>query len=249
MGGLGKKGMTKVVVIMPAYNAEKTLEKTFRDIPQGQVDEIILGDDCSNDRTAEIARSLGIRVMKTPSNLGYGGNQKMLYREALARGAEVIVMLHPDWQYDATKIPEMVRPILEGSKEVMLGSRILSGAGSMPFYKYVSNRFLSWVENLVLGLNLSEYHTGFRAFSRKVLQAIPFESNSDDFVFDTEVLAEIAAFGFRVGEIAVPCRYFSEASEINWYRSSIYGLETLWVCFKYFLHRSGLIQFAQFKSR
>lgn len=241
--------MGKIIVIMPAYNAEKMLEKTFRDIPREQVSEIILGDDCSTDRTVEIAQSLGINVLKTPRNLGYGGNQKMLYREALAKGAEVIVMLHPDWQYDATKIPEMIKPIVEGSKEVMLGSRILSGAGGMPFYKYISNRFLTGVENLVLGLKLSEYHTGFRAFSRKVLQTIPFELNSNDFVFDTEVLAEIASRNFRVGEIPVPCRYFSEASEINWFRSTIYGMQTLWVCLKFMIYKTGLFGFAQFGAR
>lgn len=223
----------RVIVIMPAYNAEKTLEKTYLDIPKDKVDEIILGDDCSKDRTVEIAESLGIEVLKTPHNLGYGGNQKMLYREALKRGADVIVMLHPDWQYDAAKITELIEPILRGEKDVMLGSRILGGgtlAGGMPLYKYVSNRFLTWVENLALGLNLSEYHTGFRAFSRKVLESIPFEKNSDDFVFDSEVLAQISEKRFRVGEIPVPCRYFPEASEINFWRSTIYGLQTLWIC-------------------
>lgn len=229
--------MAKVIVIMPAYNAEKTLEKTFRDIPKDIVSEVILGDDCSSDRTVEIAKSLGIRVLKTPRNLGYGGNQKMLYREALARGADVIVMVHPDWQYDATKIPEMIEPILSGKKDVMMGSRILSGAGTMPIYKYVSNRFLTWVENLVFRLNLSEYHTGFRAFGRKVLETIPFEKNSNDFVFDTEVLAGVAAAGFRAGEIAVACRYFPEASEINFWRSAVYGLQTLLVCGKFILHK------------
>ena len=227
--------MSKVIVIMPAYNAEKTLEKTFRDIPKDKVSEIILGDDHSTDRTVEIARLLGIRILQTPRNLGYGGNQKMLYREALARKADVIVMVHPDWQYDATKIPELIEPILSGNKDVMWGSRILSGAGGMPFYKYISNRFLSWVENLTFKLNLSEYHTGLRAFGRKVLEAIPFELNSNDFVFDTEVLAEIAAFGFRIGEIPIPCRYFPEASEINFWRSAVYGLQTLWVCAKFAL--------------
>jgi glycosyltransferase involved in cell wall biosynthesis len=223
----------KVIVIMPAYNAEKTLQKTFEDIPKDKVDEIILGDDCSRDRTVEIASSLGIRIMQTPRNLGYGGNQKMLYREALARGADVIVMVHPDWQYDATKIPELIAPILAGEKDLMMGSRILSGAETMPLYKYISNRFLTWVENLVLGLHLSEYHTGLRAFSRKVLETIPFEKNSNDFVFDSEVLAEAAAAGFRAGEITVPCRYFPEASEINFWRSTVYGLQTLWVCLRY----------------
>jgi len=246
--------MTKTVVIMPAYNAEKTLEKTFQDIPKESVDEVLLGDDCSSDRTVEIANSLGIHVLKTPRNLGYGGNQKMLYREALAAGAEVVIMLHPDWQYDATRIPELIAPILAGEKDVMLGSRILGGrkgtlAGGMPVYKYISNRFLTWVENMVFGLNLSEYHTGLRAFSRKVLETVPFERNSDDFVFDSEILAQVSAFGLRAGEIPVPCRYFAEASEINFLRSTVYGLQTLWVCSKFILHRCGLKGFALFEAR
>ena len=230
---------SKVIVIMPAYNAEKTLEKTFRDIPKDIAAEVILGDDCSSDRTVEIARRLGIRVLKTPRNLGYGGNQKMLYKEALARGADIVVMAHPDWQYDATKIPELIAPIAAGQKDLMMGSRLLGGgkrgafAGGMPFYKLISNRFLTLVENLTFHLGLSEYHTGFRAFSRRLLETVPFERNSDDFVFDTEVLAETAAAGLAAGEIAVPCRYFAEASEINFWRSSIYGLQTLAVCLKY----------------
>ncbi|HVN66843.1 MAG TPA: glycosyltransferase family 2 protein [Candidatus Sulfotelmatobacter sp.] len=232
--------MTKVVVIMPAYNAEKTLEKTVRDIPPGSVDEIIVGDDCSTDRTVAIARALGLLVMQTPRNLGYGGNQKMLYRAALEHGADVIVMVHPDWQYDATKIPDLVAPIVRGEKEVMMGSRVLGGkrqmlAGGMPLYKLAANKFLTWTENLVFGLNLSEYHTGFRAFSRHVLELVPFDRNSNDFVFDSEVLAEVAAAGFTAGEIAVPCRYFPEASEIDFWRSTVYGLSTLAVCLKYLL--------------
>lgn len=241
--------MAKVVVIMPAFNAGKTLEKTFRDIPKDLVSEIILGDDCSTDRTVEIANSLGIRVLKTPQNLGYGGNQKMLYKETLKIGADVIIMIHPDWQYDATKIPELIDPIIKAEKDVMLGSRILSGAGGMPFYKLLSNRFLTWVENLVFKLDLSEYHTGMRAFSRQVIETVPFELNSNDFVFDSEVLAEVAAFGFRAGEIPIPCRYFKEASEINAWRSLIYGLQTLLVCGKLLLHRLKIKQFAQFSSR
>ncbi len=234
----------KVIVIMPAYNAEKTLEKTFNDIPKGLVNEVILGDDCSSDGTVAIARRLGIRVLKTPRNLGYGGNQKMLYKEALARSADIIVMVHPDWQYDATKVPELIAPIAAGEKDLMMGSRLLGGgkrgafAGGMPFYKLISNRFLTLVENLTFRLNLSEYHTGFRAFSRRLLAAIPFEKNSDDFVFDTEVLAETAAAGFAAGEIAVPCRYFPEASEINFRRSSVYGLQTLYVCLRYLLAKA-----------
>lgn len=241
--------MAKVIVIMPAYNAEKTLEKTLRDIPRDLVSEIILGDDCSTDRTVEIANSLGIRVLKTPQNLGYGGNQKMLYKEALKIGADVIIMIHPDWQYDATKIPQLIDPIIKAEKDVMLGSRILSGAGGMPFYKLVSNRFLTSVENLVFKLDLSEYHTGMRAFSRQVIETVPFELNSNDFVFDSEVLAEVSAFGFRAGEIPIPCRYFKEASEINAWRSLIYGLQTLLVCGKLLLHRLKIKRFAQFCSR
>ncbi|MBU0672073.1 MAG: glycosyltransferase family 2 protein [Candidatus Margulisbacteria bacterium] len=246
--------MNKVIVVMPAFNAGKTLAKTYQDIPKDLVSEVVLGDDCSRDNTVELALSLGIKVLKTPKNLGYGGNQKMLYNEALKAGADVIVMIHPDWQYDATKIPELIAPILQGKKDVMLGSRILGGragtlAGGMPIYKYISNRFLTWAENLILKLNLSEYHTGFRAFRRRVLETIPIELNSDDFVFDSEILAETAAFGFRAGEIPIPCRYFSEASEIDLWRSIVYGLQTLWGCLKLVLHRSNIKKFAQFTAR
>ncbi|MFA6169235.1 MAG: glycosyltransferase family 2 protein [Candidatus Margulisiibacteriota bacterium] len=228
----------KVIVVMPAYNAEKTLAKTFQDIPHGSVSEVLLGDDCSTDKTIEIANRLGIVVLKTPRNLGYGGNQKMLYREAMARGADVVIMLHPDWQYDAAKIPAMAAPLLRGEKEMMMGSRLLDGkdgtlAGGMPLYKYVSNRFLSFVEELTFHLKLSEYHSGFRAFSRKIIETLPLEKYSNDFVFDTEIIAGVAALGLRAGEIAVPCRYFPEASEINFQRSLVYGLATLWVCLKY----------------
>ena len=242
--------MPKVIVVMPAYNAAQTLQKTFEDIPKNCVDEVLLGDDCSTDQTATIAKSLGIHTLRTPKNSGYGANQKMLYREALKREAEVIVMVHPDWQYDATKIPELIAPLIAGTKDLMLGSRILGGrrgtlAGGMPVYKFISNQFLTFVENQVLRLNLSEYHSGFRAYSRRFLETIPYETNSDDFVFDTEVLAEAAAFNFRAGEIAVPCRYFSEASEINFWRSTIYGLQTLLVCGKLLLHKTGWKKFAQ----
>lgn len=230
----------KVVVVMPAYNAEKTLKKTYDDIPMSCVDEVILGDDCSRDETIEIARSLGIKVLKTPNNLGYGGNQKMLYDEALKAEASVVVMLHPDWQYDATKIPQIIEPILKNEKDIMLGSRVLSGgagtlAGGMPIWKYISNVFLTLCENLTFGLGLSEYHTGFRAYSRDALQKIAFNKNSNDFVFDTEILACAARIGLRIGEISVPCRYFKEASSVNFIRSLIYGFQTLWVCVKYIL--------------
>ncbi len=225
---------------MPAYNAEKTLEKTFYDIPKDQINEIILGDDCSKDKTVEIAKRLGIKVLVTPRNLGYGGNQKMLYKAALNHGAEIVVMLHPDWQYDATKIPELIAPIIKGEKDIMMGSRVLSGgrdtlAGGMPIWKYISNVFLTMCENLSFRLGLSEYHTGFRAYSRKALETIPFDGNSNDFVFDTEVLAEAAGANLKVGEISVACRYFPEASSVNFYRSTVYGFQTLWVCLKYLL--------------
>jgi len=246
--------MTKVIVVMPAYNAEKTLEKTYSDIPAGAVDQVILGDDCSSDNTIQIAEKLGIQVLKTPKNLGYGGNQKMLYDEALRQGADVVIMVHPDWQYDATKIPELIAPILKRDQDVMLGSRILGGkrgtlAGGMPIYKFISNRFLTLMENLSFGLKLSEYHTGMRAYSRQVLETIPYKLNSNDFVFDTEVLAEVAAGKFRASEIPIPCRYFPEASEINFWRSTVYGLQTLVVCCKFLAHRFGLKRFALFRAR
>ncbi|NQU16844.1 MAG: glycosyltransferase family 2 protein [Candidatus Saganbacteria bacterium] len=236
----------KTIIIMPAYNAEKTLKRTFEDIPKDIISGIILGDDCSKDNTIEIAKSLGIKVLKTPLNLGYGGNQKMLYDEALKDGADVVVMIHPDWQYDATKIPQLIAPILKGEKDVMLGSRVLGGrlgtlAGGMPIYKFISNRFLTLCENLTLRLKLSEYHTGMRAYSREVLEKIPYQKNSDNFVFDTEVLAEVAAAKFRAGEIPVPCRYFSEASSVNFVNSTIYGFQTLAVCLKYVVNKSKYI--------
>ena len=232
----------KTIVVMPAYNAEKTLKKTYDDIPLDKVNEVLLGDDCSSDGTIELAQRLGISVFKTKKNIGYGGNQKMLYREDLSRGADVVVMLHPDWQYDAKKIPEMIAPIVAGDKDIMLGSRVLFGgrdtlAGGMPVWKYISNVFLTLCENLTFKLGLSEYHTGFRAYSKKALETIPFEKNSNDFVFDTEFLAEAAKYGVRVGEIPVPCRYFPEASSVNFFRSVVYGFQTLWVCVKYIFKR------------
>ncbi|KAF0134133.1 MAG: b-glycosyltransferase [Candidatus Saganbacteria bacterium] len=229
-----------IIVVMPAYNAAKTLEKTFYDIPEKLRNNVVLGDDCSKDKTIEIAKKLGIGVIKTPKNLGYGGNQKMLYRTALKKGADIVVMLHPDWQYDATKIQELINPIVKGEKDIMLGSRVLSGgketlAGGMPVWKYISNVFLTLCENLAFRLGLSEYHTGFRAYSRHALETVEFEKNSDDFVFDTELLARAARADLGVGEIAVPCRYFPEASSVNFFRSTVYGLQTLWVCLKYLL--------------
>jgi glycosyltransferase involved in cell wall biosynthesis len=242
----------KVVVVMPAYNAAQTLERTYNDIPPNTVDKVILVDDVSKDETVEIARQLGIKVVIHIQNRGYGGNQKTCYIEALREGADVVVMLHPDYQYDSTRIPALIEPILRGDADLMLGSRLLGGgtlAGGMPLWKYVSNRFLTTVENVALGQRLSEMHTGFRAYSRRFLETIPFLLNSDDFVFDTEVLAQASAFGFKIGEIPVPTRYFAEASSVNFKRSVEYGLSTLAVMWRYTLHRAGLRRYKQFQVK
>lgn len=227
----------KIIVVMPAYNAEKTLEKTYRDIPLTVVDEVLVVDDDSRDKTVEKAKSLGLPVFVHKKNLGYGGNQKTCYKEALKRGGDVVVMIHPDYQYDATLTGQMVQPIVDGRFDIMLGSRIRSRqealAGGMPLYKYVFNRFLTLLENIILGLNLSEYHTGFRAFSRSVLEIVPLDAFSDDFVFDQEILISAHYSGLRMGEIAVPVRYFPEASSINFSRSSRYGLMILVTLGKY----------------
>jgi glycosyltransferase involved in cell wall biosynthesis len=232
----------RVIVVMPAYNAAKTLERTYRDIPHEMVSKIILVDDVSKDDTVSVARQLGLDVIIHRQNLGYGGNQKTCYDAALEAGADAVVMLHPDYQYDATRIPALVGPILDGSKDLMLGSRFLGDplAGGMPRWKYVSNRFLTGVENLVFGLHLSEYHTGFRAYSRHLLETIPYHLNSDDFVFDQDLVAQAVACRMRIGEIAVPTRYFEEASSVNFRRSVIYGLSTLRVSMRFLLHRMRL---------
>jgi glycosyltransferase involved in cell wall biosynthesis len=242
----------KVIVIMPAYNAAKTLERTYRDIPMEVVDHIILVDDVSQDQTVEIAQRLGLQTIVHIQNKGYGGNQKTCYVEALMAGADIVVMLHPDYQYDSTKIPELIAPIQRGEADMMMGSRLLGGgtlAGGMPLYKYISNRFLTIVENLVMGQLLSECHTGFRAYNRRLLTTIPFLLNSDNFLFDTEVIAQAAAFGFRIGEIAVPTRYFAEASSVNFKNSIIYGLGTLWVMGQFLLNRLGLVRLNKFHKR
>lgn len=221
----------KVIAVMPAYNAAKTLAKTIKDIPPQTVDEIILVDDFSKDDTSKVAKQLGLTVIKHPQNRGYGGNQKTCYTIALSNDADVVVMIHPDYQYDSSLTKEMVAPIIAGRFDVMLGSRIRTRAealaGGMPLYKYIGNRFLTLVENLILGQNLSEYHTGFRAFHRRVLEKLPFHKYSDDFVFDSQVLFGAIANNERIGEVAVPVRYFEEASSINFIRSCIYGLSIL----------------------
>jgi glycosyltransferase involved in cell wall biosynthesis len=236
--GRGKR----VVVVMPAYNAALTLQRTYDDIPHSIVDRIILVDDVSKDDTVAIARHLGLDVIIHRQNLGYGGNQKTCYDAALAAGADAVVMLHPDYQYDATRIPALVEPILAGEKDLMLGSRFLGDplAGGMPRWKYLSNRFLTILENLAFGLHLSEYHTGFRAYSRALLESIPSKLNSDDFVFDQELVAQAVACRMRIGEIAVPTRYFREASSVNFRRSVVYGLSTLRVILRFMLHRLRL---------
>lgn len=246
-------GRPKVVVVMPAYNAAKTLEKTYRDLPPEVVDRVILVDDVSQDETVEIARRLGLTVVIHPQNRGYGGNQKTCYLEALKEGADIVVMLHPDYQYDSRRVPALIAPILEGRADMVLGSRFLHRGGplaaGMPLYKYLGNRFLTLVENLAFRQRLSECHTGLRAYSRRLLETIPFILNSDRFVFDTEVIAQAAAFGFPIAEIGVPTRYFAEASSVNLRESLIYGLGTLAVVGRYLLDRWGLWPSPQFRKR
>ena len=242
----------RVVIVMPAYNAARTLERTYADIPHDLVDHLILVDDVSQDETVEIAERLGLEVITHRQNLGYGGNQKTCYDRALEWGADVVVMLHPDYQYDATRIPELVGPIASGARDLMLGSRFLGDplAGGMPRWKYLSNRFLTGVENVAFGLRLSEYHTGLRAYSRRLLETIPYRLNSDDFVFDQELISQVvAAGGLNIGEIAVPTRYFEEASSVNFRRSVVYGLSTLRVVVRFLLHRTGLRRSSKLRPR
>jgi glycosyltransferase involved in cell wall biosynthesis len=219
----------KVVVVMPAYNAARTLVRTYRDIPGEVVDHVILVDDVSADDTVAVAELLDLQVVVHRQNTGYGGNQKTCYDTALAEGADVVVMLHPDYQYDATRIPELIAPILGGDADMMLGSRFLGDplAGGMPRWKYVANRFLTGLQNRSYRLRLSEYHTGFRAYSRRLLETIDYRANSDDFVFDQQLVGQVVRAGLRIGEVAVPTRYFAEASSVNFRRSVRYGLATL----------------------
>lgn len=242
----------KIVVVMPAYNAAKTLEMTYQEIPHDIVDEVILVDDASRDDTAVKALELGIHTIIHPENRGYGGNQKTCYAEALSKGADVVVMLHPDYQYSPRLISAMASMVLSGHYDLVLGSRILGGQalrGGMPFYKYVANRFLTFVENLALGIKLSEYHTGFRAFSRTLLETLSLDENSDDFVFDNEMLAQAAWFRFRIGEISCPTKYFEDASSINFRRSMKYGLGVLATSFKFLMQRWGIGRSRLFAKR
>jgi len=232
----------KVLVVMPAYNAAQTLERTYQDIPFDVVDEVLLVDDASHDETVEVARRLGIRCFLHDRNLGYGGNQKTCYTEALKLGADIVVMVHPDYQYSPKIIPALAGLVASGEYEVAIGSRILGGKacqGGMPPYKYLFNRVLTLFQNLLLGAKLSEYHTGFRAFSRKVLETLPLGENSDDFVFDNQMLAQVIYFGFPIGEVSCPTRYFPEASSINFPRSVKYGLGVLATSVEFFLQKRG----------
>lgn len=243
--------MEKIVVVMPAYNAVETLLQTYNQIPKDIVSEIILVDDASSDETAKLARELNIPTLVHPENRGYGGNQRTCYTEALKRGADIVVMLHPDYQYDPLRIPEMILPIQEGKADLVLGSRLLGVDGrkhGMPAYKYFANRFLTFVENRVMGTHLSELHTGFRAYSRRLLTTIPYLRNSDDFVFDSQVLFQAVSLGFNIAEISVPCRYMPEASSISFVRSARYGLATLKVAIQYSLHKRGIIQYPLFRK-
>ena len=237
----------KIIVVLPAYNAAETLEQTISEIPP-IVDELILCDDASNDNTIQVAKSLNIpHIIQHTNNRGYGGNQKSLYNKAIELDGDIIIMVHPDYQYTPLLIVPMVHVIAEGLYPVVLGSRILGvGAlkGGMPLYKYIANRILTFTQNLLIGYKLSEYHTGYRAFDKKVLTGISYNTNSDDFIFDNQMLSQIVYHGYDIGEITCPTKYFDEASSINFKRSSEYGLGVLWVSIKHFLQRMGIARFS-----
>jgi len=231
---------TKVVIVLPAYNAQKTLLKTYKDIKDEYKKNLILVDDSSLDKTVSIAKKLGIKVFIHKKNLGYGGNQKTCYKEALKLNPDIIVMLHPDYQYDPKLIPALVAMIESQNYDVVLGSRILGGGalkGGMPLYKYLSNRFLTFFENLCTGVKLSEYHTGLRAYKAEVLKKIKFQKNSDDFIFDNQILLQIIAKNYRIGEISCPTKYFKEASSINFIKSIKYGIGCVYWSIVYLLGR------------
>ncbi|MCC6862009.1 MAG: glycosyltransferase family 2 protein [Bryobacterales bacterium] len=244
-------GKPKVVVVMPAYNAARTLRMTYADLPREMVDLVILVDDGSKDETARIARELGLELFVHHRNYGYGANQKTCYREALKAGADIVVMVHPDYQYDPTLLPQIIRPIQEGLAEVVLGSRLMGVnpmSQGMPWWKYISNRFLTWLENKVFRLTLSEYHTGYRAFSRHALESVNLQMNSDKFIFDQEIIAQMVELGLRFTEVPVPTRYFAQASSASFLQSTRYGLSILWLLLRYVLHRSGVVRQLQFQS-
>ena len=242
---------SKVVVVMPAYNAARTLHMTYADLPRDLVDLVILVDDGSSDETAKIARELGLELFVHDRNYGYGANQKTCYREALRAGADIIVMVHPDYQYDPTLLPEIIRPIQDGVADVVLGSRLMGAhpmKQGMPWWKYISNRFLTVSENVVFGLHLSEYHTGYRAFDRDALESVNLAMNSDKFIFDQEIIAQLVNIEMRITEVPVPTRYFKQASSASFIQSSIYGVSILWLLARYLLHRSGVIHQRIFQS-
>jgi glycosyltransferase involved in cell wall biosynthesis len=241
----------KVVVVMPAYNAAETLRMTYAELPHDAVDLVIVVDDGSSDQTAAIARDLGLELFVHNRNYGYGANQKTCYREALRAGADIIVMVHPDYQYDPTLLPDVIRPIQEGKAEVVLGSRLLGGhpmASGMPWWKFAANRILTKLENAIFGLKLAEYHTGYRAFRRDALDQVNLDMNSDNFIFDQEIIAQLVNLNMRIAEVPVPTRYFPEASSASFVQSSIYGLSILWLLLKYELHRVGLVRQRAFES-
>jgi glycosyltransferase involved in cell wall biosynthesis len=241
----------KIVVVLPAYKAGRTLEETYKDIPKDIVDLVLLVDDASTDNTVDLAMQLGIHTFVHKLNLGYGANQKTCYKEALQAGADIVIMLHPDYQYDPRLITAMAGMIASGIYDVVLGSRILGSSairGGMPLYKYISNRILTFIQNLLLGSKLSEFHTGYRAFSRNTLESLPVLANSDDFVFDNQVIAQTVALGLAIGEISCPTKYFPEASSINFWRSVVYGIGVLHTSFLYRLWRMGLVKPIIFSS-
>lgn len=241
----------KVVVVMPAYNASRTLRMTYEELPKDQVHLVILVDDGSTDDTIAIARELKLEVFVHDRNYGYGANQKTCYAEALKAGADIVVMVHPDYQYDPKLLPQIIQPIVEGKAQLVLGSRLKGGSAlqeGMPWWKYLANRFLTWLENKTFGLHHSEYHTGYRAFDRNLLETVNFSMNSDKFIFDQEIIAQAVAAGFSIEEIAVPTRYFPEASQIGFVSSSIYGLQILSLLTRYALHKTGVRRGRQFES-
>ena len=245
------KPKPKVVVVMPAYNAAKTLRMTYQELPHDVVDLVILVDDGSKDDTIKIARERGLEIFVHNRNYGYGANQKTCYREAWRAGADIIVMVHPDYQYDPTLLPEIIAPIVRGEADVVLGSRLLGGdvmKQGMPWWKFLANRFLTELENSVFGLKLAEYHTGYRAYRRSALETVNVDMNSDAFVFDQEIMAQFVEARMRVAEVPVPTRYFPQASSASFLQSTRYGLSILWVLFRYILHRSGVRRSLQFDS-
>ena len=245
------KSRPRVVVVMPAYNAGRTLHMTYMELPHDKVDMVILVDDGSRDDTVEVAQRLHLKLFVHDRNYGYGANQKTCYAETLRAGADIVVMVHPDYQYDPRLLPEIVAPLQRGEADVVFGSRLKSGSAlrdGMPWWKFIANRFLTWVENKVFGLHLSEYHTGYRAYTREVLEVVNFRFNDDQFILDQEIAAQIVTAGLRIAEVAVPTRYFPEASSASFIASSRYGLGILWLMARYVAHKQGWWNQRQFQS-